>query len=214
MRDVVFVVADATMQQTLQGFFGRREFHRSVGCGPFVIDARANRDVFVAAGQNDPGLYARADELLRPHCTTHRRAVVMLDADWDGSPGAAGILSQVSTLVTRVWPAEDVAVIVPEPEVEAWFWQPDSPHVKAAMNYRGERPYREVLAMAGHWPDGRPKPPRPKEALEYMRRVYRTDLSPAVRRRAAEHVSVRSCHDPAFRLLRDTLRRWFPAEGR
>jgi hypothetical protein len=214
MGDVVFVVADQTMQQTLQGFFGREQVHLGIGCGKFTIDARANRDVFVAAGQNDPGLYRRADELLRPHLSTHLRAMVMLDADWDGSPGAAAIHRDVSARVARVWPPEDVAVIVPDPEIEAWFWQPDSPHVATAMNYRGERPYREVLARAGHWPDDRAKPPRPKEALEYMRRDYRTDLSPAVLRRAAEHVSVRGCHDLAFRLLRDTLRRWFPAEGR
>lgn len=214
MREVVFVVADATMQQTLQGFLGRRECHRSLSCGAFEVDARPNRDVFVAAGQNDPGLYARADELLRPHRTTHRRAVVMLDADWDGSPGAFAIHRDVSALVTRVWAPDDVAVVVLEPEIEAWFWHPDNPHVTTAMNYRGTRPYREVLAAAGYWPDDLLKPPRPKEALEYMRRAYRTDLSPAVLRRAAEQVSVRGCHDPAFRLLRDILRRWFPAQRR
>ncbi|MGH3993987.1 MAG: hypothetical protein ACRDSN_16200, partial [Pseudonocardiaceae bacterium] len=58
-RELVFVVADMTMQQTLLGFFGRPQFHRSLRCGAFPIDARLNRDVFVAAGQNDPGLYAR-----------------------------------------------------------------------------------------------------------------------------------------------------------
>ncbi len=178
MRDVVFLVADATMQQTLQGFFGRKEFHRSVCCSAFEIDARLNHDVFVASGDNDSGLYARPDELLRPHHSTHRRAVIMLDADWDGSPGAADILSGVSTRVARVWRPEDMAVIVLEPEIEAWFWQPDNPHVATAMNYRGERHYREVLTSAGYWPDDHPKPPRPKEALEYMRRTYRTDFSP------------------------------------
>lgn len=214
MRDVVFLVADSTMQQTLEGFFNRDGFHHSLGCGSVDIDPRANRDVFVAAGQNDPGLYARADELLRPHCTTHRRAVVMLDADWDGSPGGPAIDRHVSALVANVWEPDEVAVIVLEPEIEAWFWQPDSPHVKAAMNYRGDRPYREVLARAEHWPDGVTKPPRPKEALEYMRKAHRADLSPAVLRRAAQHVSVRRCQDAAFGLLRETLCRWFPGEGR
>lgn len=211
-RDLVFLVADATMQQTLLGFLGRAQFHRSLGCGEFSIDARANRDVFVAAGQNDPGLYANADELLRPHATTHHRAVVMLDADWDGSPGAAAIRDDVTALVARVWSPADVAVIVLDPEIETWFWQPDSPHVATAMNYRGQRQYREVLAAAGYWPNGHPKPPRPKEALYYMRRVHRTDFSPAVLQRAAAQVSPRRCVDPAFGSLCNALRRWFPPE--
>jgi len=168
----------------------------------------------VAAGQNDPGLYARTDELLRPHCTTHRRAVVMLDADWEGSPGAARIHEDVSERVARVWEPVDVAVVVLDPEIEAWFWQPDSPHVAAAMNYQGKRPYREILTDAGHWPPGSRKPLRPKEALQFMRRTHRTDLSPAVLQRAASHASVRDCVDPAFRTLCDALRGWFPLEQR
>jgi len=187
MRELVFLVADSTIQQTLEGFFCRDGFHRSLGCGRFPVDPRINRDVFVAAGQNDPGLYARADGLLRPHRTTHRRAVVMLDADWVGSPGADVINRNVTAKVTAVWEPTAVAVVVLDPEIEAWFWLPDNPHVAAAMNYRGERPYGEVLRTAGYWPDEELKPPRPKEALEYMGRTYRTDTSPAVRRRAAEH---------------------------
>lgn len=214
MRELVFLVADSTMQQTLEGFFGRAQFHRNLGCAAFPIDARANRDVFVAAGENDPGLYKRADETLSRFRATHRRAVVMLDADWDGSPGAAAITAHVEALVQRVWAPGDVGVIVPDPEIEAWFWLPDSPHVATAMRYRGSLPYREVLAGAGHWPEGAAKPPRPKEALEYLRFRHGTDFSPAVRRRAAERVSVARCADPAFLTLRDMLRRWFPAEDR
>jgi hypothetical protein len=86
-RELVFVVADTTMQQLLQGFFCRAQFHRSLRCGAFAIDPRQNQDVFVASGQNDPGLYAQPEELVRPHLTTHRRAVIMVDADWQGSPG-------------------------------------------------------------------------------------------------------------------------------
>src|SRR5215211_7418664 len=108
MRDVVFLVADATMQQMLQGYFARPQFHRGLGCGEFQVDGRLNHDVFVAAGQSDSGLYARADELLRPHCATHHRAVVLLDADWDGSPGPTAIVNDVTTLVRRVWASDNV----------------------------------------------------------------------------------------------------------
>ena len=213
MRDIRFLVADATMQQVLEGFFAREQFHRSLGCGPFAVDGRLNRDVFTAAGSNDPGLFRHGQELLRVHRNEARHAVVILDADWDGSPGAAVIEHDLGARVAAVWDPENVVVIVPAPEIEAWFWLPDSPHVATAMDYRGVRPYREVLASAGLWPADHAKPPRPKEALEYLHRARGTDISPAVRRRAAEKVSPRGCQDPAFHRLRTTLQRWFPAEG-
>ncbi len=136
----------------------------------------------------------------------------MLDADWEGSPGATRICAHVTERVARVWEPADVAVVVLDPEIETWFWQPDSPHVAEAMNYQGRRHYREVLTGAGLWPPESRKPPRPKEALQYMRRAHRTDLSPAVLQRAASRVSVRDCVDPAFRSLCGVLRRWFPPE--
>jgi len=131
-----------------------------------------------------------------------------------GSLGAAAIERDLGARVAQIWDPEHAVVIVPEPEIEAWFWQPDNTHITAAMDYRGTRPYREVLAAAGFWPEDCAKPPRPKEALEYLRTAFGTDTSPAVRRRAAERVSVRACQDPAFLRLRATLRRWFPPEHR
>ena len=36
----------------------------------------------------DPGTYTTGEELLKPFQKTHRHAVLMLDAEWDGLPGA------------------------------------------------------------------------------------------------------------------------------
>jgi hypothetical protein len=215
LRELVFVVADKAMQQLLEGFFGRERFHHALGCRPFEIDARPNRDVFVAEGQNDSGLYKRAAELLRPHRRTHKRAIVLIDAEWGGTPGANLIMQRIEAAAADVWDERFCRAIVLDPEVEAWLWQPDSPHLAAALNYGPDKPpYRQVLAEAGYWPAHEAKPPRPKEAREYLRRVHRTDPSNAVFRRAAARVSVRGCADPAFLRLCETLREWFPSEGR
>jgi len=214
LRELVFVVADKAMQQLLEGFFGRDQFHYTLGCGPFEFDPRPNRDVFVAAGQHDSGLYARAAELLRPHRATHKRAIVLVDADWAGSPGAVQVGRRIAAGAAHVWDERFFQVIVLDPEVEAWLWQPDSPHLAAALNYRAAKPYQQVLAEAGYWPADHPKPPRPKEARDYLRRAHRTDPSNAVFKRAAAKISVQGCTDPAFLLLRATLRGWFPSEDR
>lgn len=72
--------------------------------------------------------------------------------------------------------------------------------------------YRQILPAAGHWPDDVPKPPWPKEALDYLRkrhgvRGFNVDFG-----KLAATMSVNKCQDPAFNQLRDTLRAWFPEQ--
>lgn len=210
-RELVFLVADNAMQQLLEGFFTRAQFHRSLGCGAFAIDPRRSKDVFVASGNNDSGLYARSRELLQVHRPAYKRAVVMIDNDWEGSPGPGAISAKLASDIAPDWAGES-RVIVLDPEIEAWFWQPDSEHVSNAMRYRGEQHYRQVLAASGHWPEDNAKPPRPKEAREHLARHHGIDKSNAIFKRAAANFSVKGCTDTAFHELRDTLRAWFPPQ--
>lgn len=200
------------MQQLLEGFFGRDKFHLSLGCGAFDIDPRRNKDVFVASGSNDSGLYTKPQGLLQTHRPRFRRVIIMVDNDWEGSPGPEKIRKKITDEITHDWD-EDCKVIVLDPEIESWFWQPDSDHVRDAMRYRGRKHYREVLEEAGHWPSGLPKPPRPKEAREYLARHHRITRSNAIFKRAAANFSVKGCTDLAFKELRDTLRSWFPPQN-
>jgi hypothetical protein len=205
-RDVVFLVADGAMEQLLLGFLGRVQCHESLGCSPFAFDPK--EDVVVAPTK-DPGVCGTARELLRPYENSHERAVVMLDAEWEGSPGAEAIRARIKAMLTGAW--EQFAVVVIEPELEAWIWQ-DNPHVGVAFKCRSD--VREVLRHSGYWPDGELKPPDPKAALHHLRRHHRADRSNAAFRRLAAHVSVKGCVDPAFGHLLGALRVWFPRGGR
>lgn len=202
-RDVVFLVADAAMEQMLRGFLGRQQAHRSLGCGPFEFSPARNVDLLVAPTK-DPGVYSTARELLRPYERSHQRAVAMLDVAWEGSPGADAIRRHVGDELSDAW--DQFAVIAIEPELEAWVWQ-DNPHVARALKCCPD--FRTVLQRADLWPDGSPKPPDPKAALEFLRRRHRADPSNAAFCRLAEQISVKGCVDPAFVQLRDTLRAWF-----
>jgi hypothetical protein len=200
MRDVIFLVADGSMEQLLRGVLGRSAFERTLECGPFTSD-------LIVASRRDPEVYRLAHELLRPYEATHQRAVVMLDAKWEGAPAAAKIRENIGRHLRPSW--TQFAVVVLEPELEAWFWQ-DSPHVSAALGC--PREFRTILASSGHWPSGAAKPVDPKAALEYLRVRHGADRSKAVFNRLAARISVKGCTDPAFLLLRDTLRDWFPEE--
>ncbi|HEX5495581.1 MAG TPA: hypothetical protein VFX70_13510 [Mycobacteriales bacterium] len=202
-RDVVFLVADAAMEQVLRGLFGREHCHRSLGCRPFSFVA--GEDVVVAPG-SDPGVYRLAADLLRHYERSHQFAVVMLDADWGGSPGAALIRERITKSLVGRW-QERFAVIVIEPELEAWVWQ-DNPHVATAL--KCPKNFRNILRASGHWPDGVAKPADPKAALTHLRRHHGADRSNAALGRLAGTVSVRHCTDPAFGALRNALRNWLP----
>src|SRR6201996_8715560 len=204
MRDVIFLLADGGMEQVLLGFLGRDQFHRSLDCRKFEFDPA--QDVIVAPTK-DPGVYGFAHELLRPYERSHRHAVVMVDADWDGSPGAAVMRKDISERMAGGW--QEFAVIVIEPELEAWLLS-DNAHL--ARIFRCPANYREILSQAGWWPTDLLKPPRPKEALKHLMRHYRLRVGNADFGKLAAAMSVRQCQDPAFNQLRDHLRAWFPEQ--
>ncbi|HEX6075049.1 MAG TPA: hypothetical protein VFZ32_07270 [Micromonosporaceae bacterium] len=211
MRDVIFLVADGSIGQMLLGFLGRPQFHRSLGCGPFDFEPS---DI-IPHDRRDPGVYRDGPELLRIYQKTHARAVILLDNAWEGSPGPAKIHDDLTRRLRDTW--DQFAVIVLDPELEAWVWQ-DNPQVATALGCPAD--FRETLARSGHWPRDKDKPPDPKAALDYLQRKYRdlrrdgyrVDRSPALFRRLASRISVQGCVDPAFLRLRDTLRGWFPGE--
>jgi len=73
----------------------------------------------VAHGQNDPGLYTRANEFLQPYASTHRHAVVIVDAEWDGSPGEEAILKRMSEHLNNAgWAEGKGCAVVIAPELE------------------------------------------------------------------------------------------------
>ena len=93
MRDCLFLVAEKNIEAMILGFLSAPQFHLKLGCNSFKFDSK--HDLRVAHGKNDPGIYTVANELLQPYCKTHRHVVVILDADWSGSPGAINIAQQV-----------------------------------------------------------------------------------------------------------------------
>jgi len=207
-RHVVFLLADGGMEQLLRGFFERDKPHLRLGCGPFTHQV-------LVAPTKDPGVYQTARELLRPYEQTETHAVVMLDAQWEGSPGVSDIRERILAQLKGVWERHEVIVL--DPELEVWFWR-DVPELGYALNIpeqRGGRAVRELLPTTGpaSWPTGRSKPTDPKAALEFLRRdrKVRADRSNAVFRRVGA-LSARGCTDPAYRLLSKTLTTWFPPE--
>lgn len=212
MNDLLFMVADSNMREALGGFLERQAVHQIIGCCAFDFDAR--RDIKVAAGLNDPGLFKRANELLKPFSGTYRHAVIVVDEEWEGSPGAVLIRSQLNVHLTSAgWSPPDGLSLVVRPEIDNWLWS-DSPHSAMALGWGSWDELRPALQSNG-WLEGEsPKPARPKEAAEWALRHGAGNVrrSASLYRKVAGSVSMRRCVDPAVDLLLNTLRQWFPAE--
>lgn len=211
-RPCVFLVADSNMAAAFRGYFGRNHWHQSLGCSPFDFNPEIGGDMIVDEGGNDPGVFTKGHELLRPYLVSHERAVVALDCEWEGSPGKDQIVQHVTdNLIGTGWPGHAVKVIAIDPELENWLWQ-DNPHVADALRYKGQPPLRQWLAQVGVWPQGLAKPPRPKEAAEWVLKQTRQPRSSSIYQQLASRIGVNGCTDASFVELHNTLRIWFPAE--
>ena len=209
-RPCVILVADSNMAAAFRGYFSRDRWDLSLGCAQFEINTEIGGDLIVDEGGNDPGVFTKGHELLRPFQCSHERALVVLDCEWDGSPGRAVIVERITErLVESGWPEYAVKVIAIEPELENWLWQ-DKPQVAEALRYRGPVNLRQHLADHGWWPRELAKPPHPKEAAEWVLRQSGQPRSSAIYQRLASRVSVLGCADAAFLDMCSTLNLWFP----
>ena len=208
MRDCVFFVADKNMQATFEGYLTRDNFCRSLGCGEFSFDPR--EDLRVAAGDNDPGLFTRGHELLRPFVASHSHAVVILDAAWEGAPEADSIEKNMSENIQATgWKAANSKVIVIEPELENWIWQRND-NVAQGLGFEDNTAMFEDDDFRAAWPKGQEKPHEPKELLEKLLRKKHIPRSSFIYKKITSRVSVQGCKDKSFLELRETLKTWFP----
>lgn len=210
MNDLLFLVADTNMREAVAGLLERDQVHRIIGCAPFAFDGR--RDIKVAAGQNDPGLFVRANELLRPLAAEYRFAVVIADEEWEGSPGEEAIARRLlEHLVDAGWPPDRALALVVCPEADVWLWS-DSPHSATALGWSSWHDLRPALERAELLRPGETKPARPKEAAEWALKNcgHRLPRSAALYRQVSSRVSVNRCADRALGQLLTALRVWFP----
>lgn len=211
MRDCIFLLADTNMQAAFEGFLTRQAFHQSLGCGTFSFDPR--KDIAVASGDNDPGLYTRGHELLRPYQVTHCYAVVVLDAERGGSPGKKAITEHLtSKILATGWAAGNFVVIVIDPELENWIWQQND-YVARELGFGNSNEMMADTDLRATWPQGQAKPTAPKEILETLLQKRRIPRSSAIYKHITSQVSIKYCQDSAFQRLIVSLRAWFPQEN-
>ncbi len=207
MIDLVCLVADKNIEAAVGGLLRRRQ--RSLGIRPVHLEIHVHP-------RRDPGCFHEGPTMLAGLIADHAaRGLLVFDQAWEGNPHdtAASTEASVRESFRRLGIAERAAVVVIEPEIEAWVWSA-SPHVARALGWAGARPsLRSWLADTGLWPDGLAKPPDPKEAMERALQRRRIPRSSALYRELAHNTSLKGCQDAAFGRLRRILQGWFPPDG-
>jgi hypothetical protein len=200
-KDLVALVADAQQEQTLLTLLRER--------GPSLGIRSVTFDIF-RHPHKDPGVFhATADFLAGYRPPAYDRALVMLDAAWDGAPGNADFLRQalLGKLTACGWTQDRCQVIVIDPELEIWVWA-NSPIVPEVLRTSWEA-IRVLADRHGYWREGAAKPHEPKALFEAVLWQTRRPRSGAIFRELARRVGLAGCQDMAFVLLRETLAGWF-----
>lgn len=203
-KDLILLVADKNMDYGIRGLLTR----------PRAVGMRSVESQIYVHPRRDPGCVREAHEFLRPFTKDYRHAMVILDRAGSGREGLpANVLSDEvrGRLAANGW-GERGEVIVLDPELEVWVFAA-SPDVEPCLGWRGRTGLRQWLERQNLWLPGQAKPGNPREALEKALFEVKQPRSSSVYQCLGERASVLQCVDPAFRKFRDTLSRWFPAEG-
>ncbi|MDW8224240.1 MAG: hypothetical protein RMJ82_14950 [Gemmatales bacterium] len=165
-----------------------------------------------------------AVELLRPFQGEYSHALLVRDLEGSGSEalGAEALEKKLhQRLVASGWDEKKSAVLVVDPEVEAWL-RFDSYHLQKLIRDRARRHqknvdqlYKQVLDEAIQLNNGLNtigKPRHPKEVFQQVLEHFGVQRSNALYGRLADVESLKGCKVPSFLRLLSLLQTWFTAQ--
>jgi hypothetical protein len=200
--DLVVLAPGKDEEASLHGLLNRPQHLRIRRIGyELVVDSK-----------HDSNVFRRCHEILRLYQRRASHALVVFDRDGCGGRDSREALEAdvERRLAQNGWQERSAAVVI-DPELEAWVWS-DSPQVGAVLGWSSQSPgMSHWLVEQGYLIPGQVKPDQPKEALYAVLRKTHKGRSSAIYRELADRVSFERCADAAFRKLRETLQRWFPA---
>lgn len=202
MKDLILLVADKSMERTIQGGLERPQ---SLGIRAITFDFRQHPG-------RDGGTRTSGAQILALEKSRFSHALLVLDHEGSGTDEEPMSLERaLDEQLTGAW-GDNAKAIVIAPELDVWMWGGDN-KLAELLQWPNSESIREWLTLRGFefHPNG--KPQRPKEALEAILPVCRLPRSSAIYQKIATNISLNRCEDPAFHRLRDHLQLWFPRSG-
>lgn len=202
--DLVILVADKNMEFAVKGILDRSK----------AIKIREVTPLFHVHPENDPGCLLRGHLFLSLFVNQYAHALILLDREGCGKDSSTreALEAEIEMQLAQCGWGNRAAAIVIDPELEMWVWS-DSSHVNSVLGWEGKSPtLRDTLKNKGYLSEGKVKPERPKEAMEYALRTARKPRSSSLYFQIARKVSLERCLDPSFVKLKRILQDWFPIE--
>ncbi len=199
MHDLVFLVADKSMEFTLRGALSRPA---ALGIRPITIE-------FIVDINHDGGVRTKGPELLALKRKAARHAVMLLDHEGSGaSDDSFALEAALDARLRPLWGVNGKTIVI-TPELDVWMWGSDNV-LKPVLDWTEPQSIREWLHTRGFTFTAENKPTRPKEAMEAVLKKLRQPQSASLYEAIATKVSLARCSDPAFQKLRTQLQTWFP----
>lgn len=202
MKDILIVVSDKTMQQTLEGLLER----------PGALGIRKIEADIYAHPQHDPGCALRGVEFMSDFSDQYLYGLLMFDHEGSGKEKIQYQELQMTInqeFSESSWGIRGKAIVL-SPELEVWIWS-DSPHVSKIAGWNdGNHQLRNWLIKQGHLKEDEVKPARPKEAFEAALHESRIPRSSSLYLQLAQTVSLKRCSDAGFLEFKKVLKEWFP----
>ena len=196
-KDLVVLVADKNMASAVTGILSR----------PQSLRIRPVSAEIVVHPERDPGCRLKSQQMLAVFRNICAYAIVMFDKEGCGAEQASreSLETEVEARLRRAGWGDRSAVVVIDPELEAWVWS-DSPHVDACLGWAGRTPdLRNSLQDMGLLGEGQMKPQSPKEAMHKALRLVRKPRSSSIYQALAERVSLERCRDASFARFREVM---------
>ena len=201
IKDLIVLVADKSQEMAIGALLENRR--RSLGIRQITYDIDRHPE-------HDPGIYRRGASYLSTFAKQYGRALVVLDAHWEGTPGAEKIQKKITKELAYLgWEGRNKVIVI-IPELEVWVWS-SSPCVYEALHSSPEQ-VKEIANVRQWWQKQDTKPSEPKLLLEEILRRSSMSKSSSFFAKLARKVGLDRCNDASFLALKDILRGWFPAE--
>ena len=203
IKDLFVLAADRDIEQTVLGLLPRT---------PALQIRQVSAEV-KPFWRHDGGCRVEGVSVLRSLAGQFRHAILIFDFDGSGAnvTSATELEQQLEAELRNAGWGDNAAVIVIEPEIEAWVWA-DSPHVATILGWSDDRALSLWLRSVGFVKLNESKPDDPKRAMLAALRHVKKKPSSSIFKELAEKVAFKACTDRSFDKFVSTLRRWFPPE--
>ena len=144
-KDLIVLVADNQQKRTVATLLTKRP--RSLDIQEIPIDIDSD---MLSHPNRDPGVFHGARDFLSIFAQRYEYALVLIDAEWSGSPETAeAIEAKIQNDLNRNdWKGRS-AVVAIDPELEIWVWS-QSRHVPELFGTDWET-IKDLGNQTGYW---------------------------------------------------------------